>query len=106
MEGYARLAQLMGRQDEYAIFRRFSSLNKQNLLYLQAEITYLEQELESLAKRDASYPHRQYFSKDWWSLSQSEDEEDLEQWHKIFEIREKLNEYSWSISMASTAWVR
>ncbi|KAI0134161.1 hypothetical protein BJ170DRAFT_690464 [Xylariales sp. AK1849] len=93
MEGYARISKLMGGQDEYAIFRRFRDLNTRNLLYLQAELTHLEKELEGIATRDSLHPDRVYFSKDWWSLSQSEDE-DSEQWEKVLEIRETLDEYN------------
>jgi hypothetical protein len=45
MEGYAKVAHLMGTHGEFGIFRRFQTLNMQNLLYLQAEITHLEAEL-------------------------------------------------------------
>jgi hypothetical protein len=79
MEGYTRLAQLMGSQEEFAIMRQFRVLNAQKLLYLQAEITHLEAEVEQLAKRDSSHVERQYYAKDWWSLSQGEMKENLEQ---------------------------
>jgi hypothetical protein len=94
MEGYAKVARLMGSQEEFAILRRFRVLNMQKLLYLQAEITHLEAELEQLAKRDASHAEREFYAKDWWSLSQGGTEEDLEQWHKFLEMSEKLEQYS------------
>ncbi|KAF7537782.1 hypothetical protein G7054_g3449 [Neopestalotiopsis clavispora] len=93
MEGYAKLANFMGLHDEYAIYRRFRQLNAQNLLYLQAELTHLEKELHNLAQRDSSIPDREFFAKDWWSLSQTENDNDAEQWEKVLEIREKLEEY-------------
>jgi hypothetical protein len=94
MEGYAKLASFMGLHDEYAIYRRFRQLNAQNLLYLQAELTHLERELRNLAQRDSSVPEREFFAKDWWSLSQTENDNDAEQWEKVLEIRQKLEEYS------------
>lgn len=92
MEGYWKIARFMGRQDEYAIFRRFKSLNAQNLLYLQAELTHLEAQLLSLAERNGA--DRLTSSKDWWSLSHSEEADDSEHWDKIVEIRGKLEQYS------------
>lgn len=100
-EGYARIAKFMGRHDDYAIYRRFRHLNTQNLLYLQAELVHLERQLSSLAKRDMLHPDRLYFTKDWWSLSQNEGDEDSEQWEKVLEIREKLDEYSTSNGLLS-----
>jgi len=91
MEGYAKVANLMASQSEYAILRRFRVLNMQNLLYLQAEITHLETDLIQLANRDARHGDRRFFAMDWWSLHQGED---TEQWAKVLEIRNKLNEYS------------
>ena len=82
MEGYAKLAQLMGTFDDFAIFRSFKALNYQNLLYLQAEIIHLDEELRELAQRDASHPGREYHAKSWWSLSNGDDMEDQEQWEK------------------------
>ncbi|KAI1864442.1 uncharacterized protein JN550_008999 [Neoarthrinium moseri] len=95
MEGYCKVARFMGRQDEYAIFRRFRALNAQNLLYLQAEITHLEAQLYSLAQSNS--PDRIISNQDWWSLAHSEEPEDSEQWHKILEIREKLEQYNETI---------
>ncbi|KAH6651683.1 hypothetical protein BKA67DRAFT_537543 [Truncatella angustata] len=92
MEGYCKVARFMGRQDEYAIFRRFKALNAQNLLYLQAELTHLEAQLHSLAQRNGA--DRVVSSKDWWSLSHSEETDDSEHWDKIVEIRGKLEQYN------------
>lgn len=94
MEGYAKVAQLMGSQEEFAILRRFRVLNMQKLLYQQAEIIHLEDEVNQLAKRDANHGERQFYVKDWWSLSQGGEEEDLEQWHKFLELSGKLEQYS------------
>ena len=90
------MAELMAVHDEFDILRRFRQLNMQNLLYLQAEITHLEDELSEITKRDLRHPGRPYHAKDWWSLANGEEDVDREQWSKIVEIREKLDMYSTS----------
>src|SRR6266516_7333070 len=45
VRGYPSLSYEMGRNPEVAIIRRFGALNVQNLLYLQARLTVLEQQL-------------------------------------------------------------
>ncbi|KAH8174645.1 hypothetical protein LIA77_06064 [Sarocladium implicatum] len=92
MEGYFKVAGFMGRQDEYAIFRRFKMLNAQNLLFLQAEITHLEAQLSNLARRNSA--DRPISNKDWWTLYHSNEMDDVEQWDKIIEIRDKLEQYN------------
>lgn len=94
-EGYAKIAMTMSHHGELAIFRRFSKLNLQNLLYLQAELTNLEKDLGELVERDKLDASRGFYAKDWWSLAESSDEEEgQEQWDKVLQIREKLKEYS------------
>ena len=94
-EGYAKIALAMSHHGELAIFRRFGKLNLQNLLYLQAELTHLERDLGELVERDSLDPNRGFYTKDWWSLAESSDEEEgQEQWDKVLQIREKLKEYS------------
>lgn len=45
MDGYTRLAALIGTQPEYAIFRRYMTLRALQLLHLSARIAQLEDEL-------------------------------------------------------------
>jgi hypothetical protein len=94
MEGHAKVARLMSQHHELAIVRRFGALNMQNLLYLQAELVHLEAEYKQLAEVNRTHPDRVDYAKDWFSLSQSDEEGDSEQWEKLLEIREKLREYS------------
>lgn len=54
MNGYAKVAHLMAKYEEFAILKRFKALNYQSLLYRQAEITCLQEDLEKLAERDAT----------------------------------------------------
>jgi hypothetical protein len=44
--GYPKLAALISKDKDYAVFRKFSSLNARNILYLQSELTDLEAQLE------------------------------------------------------------
>jgi len=97
MEGYAKLAQLMATHEEFAILRRFKTLNYQNLLYLQAEIVHLEQELAKLVNRDLAHLDRGDFAKDWWTLAHANGAEAQQQWKKILKIRKKLGKYSKNI---------
>ena len=95
MEGYEKLAQLMGNSHtdgHFLIFQKFEQLSAQNLLYLQAEIVNLQEDLAGLAKEDAeSEDHeRQLFARDWWALSSAEDSE---QWETFLQLRNKLKEY-------------
>ncbi|KAL1850147.1 hypothetical protein Daus18300_013015 [Diaporthe australafricana] len=94
MEGYAKVAHLMAKYNEFAILRRFKTLNNQVLLYSQAEIVHLEERLHRLVDRDAAHPDRNFYSKDWWTLSHGHDEESREQWHAIRKIRKKLDKYN------------
>lgn len=97
MEGYVKVAHLMGKYEEFGILRRFKILNYQILLHRQAELIHLKQDLEDLVQRDAAHSDREDYVKDWWSLVHSDDsKEGREQWQKICQIRNKLDEYSMS----------
>jgi len=61
--GYEGLAQFMGVYPELAIFRRFGALNLQNVLFLQAEITALEEIYSEVAANQNHYPE---FSEEWY----------------------------------------
>jgi hypothetical protein len=95
MEGYAKVAELMGRHPELAIIRKFKTANLQNLLYMQAEITYIEEELRQIETRDIRHGQpRESFAHDWWFLANAETAEDSEQWSKVLELRKSLEQYS------------
>jgi hypothetical protein len=83
---------------DLAIFRRFQSLNLQNLLYLQAELVHLEAKLQNQAVADAQSGSdtRKLHSRDWYRLSHSHEypDGDRSQWEIIRAIRPKLKEYS------------
>ena len=101
MEGYAKIASIMGSHPEVAILRRFGALNAQNLLYLQAELVALEQDLRAISAKDSTSneQNRTKYSRDWYTLSRSQNQttggEDAgKQWQTILQIRAKLKEYS------------
>lgn len=94
VQGYEQVAQFMSAHDEFAILRRFRALNMKNLLYLQAEILHLEEDLSELAARDTEFPGRSYHGRDWWSLANGQDEGDREQWAKVVHLRETLSTYN------------
>ena len=95
LEGYAKIAAVMSERTEFAILRRFSRLNMQNILYLQAELLDLEAQLGELAKEDFEIPERMQFVSRWDHLAKSNGQgEDGKQWRLMLTIREKLNEYS------------
>lgn len=98
IDGYPRLAEHMGSTPEISIFRRFESLSRQNLLYLQAELTTLERELRILeaesAACDAADPRSRY-ARDWeWMNMIDEESNRNPQWQLFLRIRAVLKEYS------------
>ena len=92
---YHKLASFMGTWSDVAIFRRFGALNAQNLLYLQAEITHLERELELVRQKEGSTEKGLQAQRSWFELSQdSKDGQPCRQWLVVQDVREKLAEYS------------
>lgn len=98
MNGYRKLASLMGPRPELAIYRRFNELNAHNLLLLQAELVFLEKELEKYIQADNNSPdkNRRIYDQDWQSLFESGSTPGgcPAQWKTVLRIREKLKEYS------------
>ena len=95
MEGYEKLARLMGNSHtdgHFLIFQKFESLSAQNILYLQAEIVNLQEILAGLAKEDGESddPEKRTFARDWFALSSTED---CEQWETFLRLRSRLKEY-------------
>lgn len=92
-KGYPRLAQLMGTFSHTAIVRRFGTLNALNLLSLQAELIYLEQDYQSRVERDnlSDNIDISVLSEDFEALRES-DGRQCKLLHT--KIRPKLKEYS------------
>ncbi|KUJ08191.1 uncharacterized protein LY89DRAFT_677081 [Mollisia scopiformis] len=55
MAGYERVGDLMTKHPEVATFKRFDFLNTLNILYLQAELVHLEQELRESMRDDLEF---------------------------------------------------
>jgi hypothetical protein len=106
VEGYPKLACHMGTYPECSIYRRFASLNSQNLLYFQAELIHLEHKLRRLEACDAksSDGDRSSYSRDWYWLNNSAVKGGSGQLDTVLAIRSKLKEYSQSINPAHRAY--
>ena len=59
----------MGHDSELSILRKFRKLNAVNLLYIQAEVTYLEKDLYDVVERDEQ--SGSLYFKDFLSLRES-----------------------------------
>ena len=95
LDGYPRLANLVGQYPGMAIFRRFSRLNAQNLLYMQAELVQMEYELDTIALEDSQCddPNRQSFQTYVYNMKRAQGPDGL-QWQMVRELRQRLKEYS------------
>ena len=102
VEGYPRLSSLMGADPPLAIFRRYSALNAQTLLYLQAEINQLERELQEISEEDfrSNDPKKSAFSREWWKLAGATGVDSL-QWEKCLHVRAKLDQYCFCFRFAT-----
>ena len=97
--GYPKLAGQMEILPEIAIFRRFGALNARRLLYLQAELIQLENDLVRVEAADKKCVRgrRDRFSRDWFWLNESlrsNDPNDYNQRQLVETINTKLKEYS------------
>lgn len=94
--GYPKMASLISGNPELLMVRRFHGLNARNILYLQAELQDIEKELLRVEKMDAQsqIPDKRDYSRDYWSLKESENQEDHDQWLLVQRMTEKLKEYS------------
>ena len=96
--GYIKLAQHMGHNSNRAIFRRFGDLNALNLLYLQAELVELENELLQEIEFDRKSTSRTEQARCvyWPQLANAIDSAGTScpPWKLMLRIREVLKEYS------------
>jgi len=92
--GFPRLAEFMTRGPERALFRTFRTLGVQNLLYMQAELDYLEWDLRSDMEDEQNARTTAKYATDWAMASnQSNNGVKPKQCHIIMEIRQKLEKY-------------
>lgn len=95
--GYPGLSELMAHDSGMGMFKRFASPNMRNLLYMQAELLDLEDELENICLDDHNHATRgpyEFNATDLRRSATSSDSEERRQYEKILEIRGKLKEYS------------
>ncbi|PWY93060.1 hypothetical protein BO94DRAFT_583304 [Aspergillus sclerotioniger CBS 115572] len=90
-QGYDKLAVLMARDPGMAIYRRFAKLNAKNLLYLQAELSYVQADLDVLIEEDGKIPEKKEYPFSLWDLK---NDEQCLQWKKVLEARKLLKEYN------------
>jgi hypothetical protein len=89
MDGYPRLAALIGDYPEFAIFRRFMSLRALHLLHLSAEISHLSEALDIQADLDrrSGDPDKALFDFQYQKLLNSstdtEKPNQIKQWDRL-----------------------
>jgi hypothetical protein len=96
MDGYYKLATFMGTYRGLAIYRRFATLGAQILVYMQAELVHLEDELADIAGEDKCSPDgvKKLYEYSWLAMKESSTKSgDNLQWQKIQEIQSKLHIY-------------
>jgi hypothetical protein len=94
--GYAKLASLMGKFPECAIFRKFGLLNAINLLRLQAELHDMEQQLKEVIDDDlqSGDPIRELYALDFRLMKDNMEQGHSIQYELLLDIGKKLDEYS------------
>ncbi|KAL4894553.1 hypothetical protein BDV59DRAFT_12675 [Aspergillus ambiguus] len=99
-EGYDKLAALLSSDPGVQCFRRFTALNVKNLLYYQAQIANLNDELNDIIDDDKSlsseYEEKKKYPFSVYHLEQSlkHHTSDSFQWEKFLELRELLAKYN------------
>jgi len=99
LPGYPALAAHMGLTPELGIFRRFAAMGTKFLLYAQAELCLLEEELQKLEKQDYDRTKQDPTNKkdcttDWYWLGHADAGSDMkQQWQLVLTAQEKLYKY-------------
>jgi hypothetical protein len=97
MAGYNEFANLIGSYPELTIYRKFATLTSKNLLYMQAELIYLENQLRVISEVDHEDPEKRGFGVSWEALNEASGD-GAAQKRIVLEIRQKLKEYRRIIS--------
>jgi len=94
MAGYEKLSRLIGTYPGLAIYRKFSNLCAKMILYKQAELQHLENELSIIVQNDAHDSRKSAYTVSWAAINEaSEGGGDDLQKEKILEIDRKLDNY-------------
>jgi hypothetical protein len=99
MEGYSKLASFMTER-HHPILKKYRHLATRDLLFLQAELCYLDHEYKSIVKKGTTEKdERQYHDQDWLLMQTSKTRGlDGEQWAIATATRAKLREYCTSMT--------
>lgn len=97
MPGYNEFANLIGSYPDLTIYRKFATLASKNLLYMQAELVYLENELKTISEMDHENPEKRGFGVSWKALNEASGGGAVQK-RIVLEIRQKLKEYRMIIS--------
>jgi hypothetical protein len=90
MPGYSLLGRIIGKRRELGMFRTFSGLEAQSLLYMQAELLQIESDMEAFV----SLPEMDPFNKSFIYATEKETSDDAAIWKAKFdELRGKLSVY-------------
>ena len=96
-DGYPGLTKFMGQNLDQGlgVFKQFAELNTRSLLYMQAELLCLQQELDVITYVDehGTDPTTKNFARSVWEMKKPPNRP---QWDKVLEIRAKLKDYSMS----------
>ncbi|RVD83195.1 uncharacterized protein DFL_007593 [Arthrobotrys flagrans] len=97
--GYPSTAAIISTDSELSVYRRFDRLNARNFLYYQAELMYLESELDKLdgednLKKGAEEKHHLKHFKELW---EGDDERIMKRRRVVMEMRYLLKEYNTSM---------
>ncbi|KAK3652931.1 hypothetical protein LTR56_004879 [Elasticomyces elasticus] len=88
----------MSEHSESAQVLRFGDINVQNILYLQAEISALRQDLRAAEKQanDSQSGDPRLFAVDWYTLAHTLDDDGKlnGQWQKVLQLRQLMKEYN------------
>jgi hypothetical protein len=95
VKGYPRLCAEMEVLPQIAIFRRFGALGARILLYMQAELSMLEERLWEVEKRDSESKQgkESSYCHDWYWLASPDSAMTPEQWRLVSQIKGLHKEY-------------
>ncbi|KAF1951111.1 hypothetical protein CC80DRAFT_481821 [Byssothecium circinans] len=91
LHGYHRMARMMGKSDELAIFRKFNDVNMLSLLSLQAEILELRDDFYIICEGDEELGRD--FSTSMLHLLQEKNDSGKNQYQALELIRDKIQQY-------------
>ena len=107
MEGYGKLASLMSRYSDHSIFRGFKYLAVKHLLYSQAELLYLEDELNFVCGLDEADQQRRGANRSWRKLFTESSHPGPHKQREIMQaVQEKLPQYCEPVSVSAAKMIQ